>query len=114
MKSITAHIEYVQGQPHHIRRNIATGVAAGISAFVALVWFVGNYAVGTFAIHGNAFAMNAGQSATVATTSEPGNPGIAGVAGSLQEKTAPIHIEVVDTHPPVTSQKQSDKTILPF
>jgi len=113
MKTVFEHVDYVKGQPHHVRKRVAFGVATGVSALVALVWIAGSLATNAFAIQGSTFAMS-GEQETVATTSALGDTGLAGAAAAVQDANAPAHIEIVDTSVPVPVKKQSDQTILPF
>ena len=116
MKNIYDHIERVKAKPHHVRKRVAFGAAAGVSALIALVWFAGSYASGDFAIQGSNFAMGTGQAAIVATTSASGSQALAGAAAAaaVRDESAPAHIEIVDTSSQPSQQKQSDQTILPF
>ncbi len=113
MKTISDHIDYVKGQPHHVRKRVAFGAAAGVSTLIALVWLVGGVATGSFAIQGSTFA-TATQANAVATTSAFDNRGLAGAAAGVQDADAPAHIEIVDTGVSASAKKQSDQTILPF
>lgn len=116
MKNIIEHIEYVKGKPHHVRKQVAFGVATLMSALIAFVWLAGNYASGTFALRGSSFADATGQGTTVqVVNSGANNQNLAGVgAASAFESSqdAPAHIEIIDTTP--TTKKQSEQTILPF
>lgn len=116
MRNIIEHIEYVNGKPHHIRKQIAFGTATVVSGLIAFVWLVGNYASGTFALRGSSFADAAGQGATVQVANGGvNNQNLAGVgAASAFESSqdAPAHIEIIDTTP--TTKKQPEQTILPF
>ncbi|MHB8860641.1 MAG: hypothetical protein ACYC48_02805 [Minisyncoccota bacterium] len=116
MKNIFDHIEHVKAKPHHIRKQVAFGVAAGTSALIGLIWLVGSFETGAFAIQGSNFAMGTGQESAVATTSASGDQGLAGVAAAsaLQDASAPAHIEIVDTSSQAPQKSQSDQTILPF
>ena len=115
MKNVFEHIEHIKGKPHHIRKRVALGVAAGTSAFIALLWFGVSFATGAFAIQGSDFSMATGQTATVTTVDASGNQqNLAGAAGAtvLQPADASAHIEIVDTTP--AAPAKSDPTILPF
>ena len=116
MKTIFDHIERVKAKPHHIRKRVAFGTAAGMSVLVALVWFAGNYATGAFAIQGSNFAMSVGRENAIATTSASGSQGLAGAdaAAAVQDASAPAHIEIVDTSSQPPQKNQSEQTILPF
>ena len=114
MKKIIEHIEYVKGKPHHIRKQIAFGAATLMSALVALVWFVGSYASGTFALRGSSFADATGQGNTIQVANDDvNNRGLAGAASAFESsQDVPAHIEIVDTTP--APKKQAEQTILPF
>ncbi|MFA6502911.1 MAG: hypothetical protein WCT45_01465 [Candidatus Paceibacterota bacterium] len=115
MKTILDHIEHVKGKPHHIRRQVAFGVAAFTSVLIALVWLVGNYAAGTFAIRGSSFAASTGAESPVITTDGTDTTGLAGAAAGVTSADVPAHIEIIDTAPPAApAVKQSEQTILPF
>lgn len=124
MKTIFEHIEYVQGKPHHVRRRIAFGAAAGGTALIALVWFIGTLATGIFAIHGSSFAESTGQGQIVATGNGNGNANQSNVAGvaaaaavSGQDSgnaSAPAHIEIIDAASATSSAAQTDQTTIPF
>lgn len=116
MKNIVEHIEYVKGKPHHVRKQVAFGTATVVSALIAFVWLVGNYASGTFALRGSSFADATGQGATVQVANGGvNNQNLAGVGAASafgSSEDAPAHIEIVDTKPAV--KKQPEQTILPF
>ena len=112
MKTIFDHIEHVKGKPHHIRKQIAFGVATLGSAVVALVWLVSNYTAGTFAITGSNFAMSTGQEEAVQVVDIAGNQ-LAGAASALRGADAPAHIEIVDTSTSIPVRKV-EQTTIPF
>ncbi len=114
MKNIFDHIEYIKGKPHHVRKQIAFGTATALSALIALVWFAGSIATGTFAIRDTSFAANTAQAGMVATTSVSGDQGLAGAASAVQDASAPAHIEIVDTSATAPAKAQPTPTILPF
>jgi len=114
MKTIFDHIEYVKGKPHHIRKQVAFGIAALGSALIALVWLAGSFATGAFAIQGSTFADSAGVPSAIVTTSGADTQGLAGAAASNGGDTVPAHIEIIDTTPEAPVAKQSEQTILPF
>lgn len=114
MKTLSDHIEYIKGKPHHIRKRVAFATAAFGSGLVALVWFVGSYATGSFAIHGDSFAVGTDQQNAVVTTSDTASQNLAGVAAALEDAKSPAHIEIVDTMAGVASNHQSEQTTLPF
>ena len=120
MKTLFEHIEYVQGQPRHVREKIAFGAAAGTTALIALTWFVGTLAAGTFAIHGSSFAESAGQGQIVATGNANQNnvTGVAAVVaasgGGSGNASAPAHIEIINAPSATSSAAQTDRTTIPF
>lgn len=116
MKNIIDHIEHIKAKPHHIRKRVAFGVAAGTSVLIGLIWLVGSFEMGAFAIQGSNFAMSTGQGDVVATTSASGDQGLAGAAAAaaLQDASAPAHIEIVDTSVQPAQKSQPEQTILPF
>ena len=117
MKNIFDHIEHIKGKPHHVRKQVAVATAAFGSALVALVWFVGSYASGTFAIQGSNFALSTGQENTVVKVSDTGeSQNLAGVgaAAALQGANTSAHIEIVDTNAATSSAAQAEQTTLPF
>lgn len=116
MKSIFDHIDRAKEQPHHIRKNIAFGAAAGATALIAFVWLAGSLYVGTFAIKATSFAESTGQTQVV-IVAEPGSSGenLAGAAAPLLKTSAPARIEIVDTASSSTKNAQPvEQTILPF
>ena len=124
MKTLFEHIEYVQGKPHHVRRRIAFSAAAGTTAFIALVWFVGTLASGTFAIHGSSFAESAGQGQIV-VTGNGNQSNVAGVAAAAVvsasgvdsgNASGPARIEIINTNTAsaTSSAAQTDRTTIPF
>jgi hypothetical protein len=116
MKTIIEHIEYLRGKPHQVRKQIALGVAGGVSLLIALVWLGGNVMAGTFAIKDTSFMASIGQAPSVATTSETGASGLAGAGAAqiLEDKRSPIHIEVVETSSSVPTGTEAERTVLPF
>lgn len=114
MKTVFEHIEYVQGKPHHIRKHIAFGSAAGIAALIGFVWLAHSVGTGAFAIKGSTFAQSTEQESLVISGGENGNQNLAGVAAALQDESAPAHIEIVDVTPSTQKVKQVEQTTLPF
>ena len=117
MKTVFEHIEYVKGQPHHIRKRVAYTTAACGTGVIAIVWFASSLATGAFAIKGSNFADNAARDAvtpvvTSDTTSQLAGAGAA--AALLQTVDAPAHIEIVNTTPEPSKQKQAEQTTIPF
>ncbi|TSC71193.1 MAG: hypothetical protein G01um101449_48 [Parcubacteria group bacterium Gr01-1014_49] len=113
MKIILDHIERAKGKPHHIRKQIAFSAAGGIAAFIALVWLAGSLASGTFAIQGSSFVESTRQEESV-IVSRTENPNLAGVAATIQDASAPAHIEIIDTTPVAPKAKRVEQTTLPF
>jgi hypothetical protein len=115
MKTIFEHIEHVKGKPHHIRKRIAFASAAVGAAVIALVWLVGSFSLGLFAIQGSSFADSTGQSPVVTTNSNEENSGLAGAAAALpQSANTPAHIEIIDASPTTSGQKKAEQTTIPF
>jgi hypothetical protein len=117
MKTVFEHIEYVKGQPHHIRKRVAYATAACGTGVIAIVWFAASLATGAFAIKGSNFADNAANDAAapVVTTDATNQLAGAGAAAALlQTVDAPAHIEIVDTTPAPAASKQAEQTTIPF
>lgn len=123
MKTIFDHLEHVKGKPHHVRKRVAFGVAAGGTALVALVWLTSSLSTGTFAIHATSFAESARQTPAIVTSDAAGsgNRNLAGAAAALPAgeqgaagAAAPAHIEIVDTASSTPSAKQAEATTIPF
>src|SRR5487761_2651737 len=114
MKNIFEHIEHLKGKPHHIRKRVAFGAAAGVTALIALVWLGGSVSSGAFAIQGSNFAESTGQQPAVTTdTSAGGTSGLAGAGAALPDASAnvPAHIEIVDVAT-ATPAKPAEQTII--
>ena len=114
MKTISQHVEYAKGQPHHIRKRIAFIVAAVGTALIALAWLAVSVSTGAFAIQGSTFADVGG--AGNASTSDnvgSGTTGVAGAASAIQQN-APAHIEIIDSTPAMSSGKKAEQTTIPF
>lgn len=116
MKTIAHHIEHIRTKPDHIRKQVALGVAAGVTALVALVWFVSTVAAGAFVIQGSSFAESASGSGNVATVGPSEGTGLAGVAAAALGVPGPepAHIEIVDTKPAAVATKKPEQTVIPF
>lgn len=115
MRTIFDHIENAKRKPHHVRKQIAFGVAAGTTALIALVWFAGSVSLGTFAIKDNtSFADATGQNAVRVAAPDSGNQNLAGAAAALEDKSAPAHIDIVDTASSTPQAEPADRTIIPF
>ena len=116
MKTIFDHIEYVKGQPHHIRKKVVFATAGGMTAVIALVWFVGTLSSGVFAIQGSNFADSTGaESATATGDTTSNNAGLAGAGAAVEsDPNAPAHIEIIDSSPVANSTKKAQPTVIPF
>ncbi|MDD2657558.1 MAG: hypothetical protein PHD04_02770 [Candidatus Pacebacteria bacterium] len=112
MKTIFEHIEYVKGQPHHIRKRVVFGLAGGITAIIAFVWLAGSLATGAFAIRGS----SAGAAAAPEANGSSDTSGLAGAAAALPSVSAdaPARIDIIDAAPLTRSNKQAEQTTLPF
>jgi hypothetical protein len=112
MKTVFQHIENAKTKPYHIRKQIAFAAATFTSAFIALVWFVGSFSSGTFAIKGSTFAESTQQPTVIVTGKVTGS--VAGAAAALQDATAPAHIEIVDTTAAAPAKNRAEQTTIPF
>lgn len=113
MKTVFEHIEHIKGKPHHIRKRVAFSVAGVVTGFVALIWIVGSLGTGSFALGNASFADSAGQ-VPVQIVDRADINGLAGVAATVSDENIPAHIEIVDTTPTASKQKQVEQTTLPF
>ena len=124
MKTLFDHIETIKAQPHHVRERVALGAAGACAAVVALVWFFGVFATGTFAIQDTTFAQSTGAEASAVATvaQQDTNYGVAGAAAALPSDTSvPAHIQIVDA-PPASGLPQGSlsapaapsATVIPF
>ncbi len=116
MKNIFEHIENARSKPHHIRKQLAFGIAGGVSGLIALIWIVGSFATNSFAIQGSNFADSTGQgsAAVVKDSTNTASSGFAGVASAVPGASEPARIEVIDTSAPTTTQDTSEQTTIPF
>lgn len=113
MKNVFEHIEHIKTKPHHIRKQVAFGVASVGSGLVALVWLGSSLATGAFAIQETSFAESIGKG--IATT--PGSPAqnIAGAAAALPVDNDEPRIEIVNVVATSSAPVQvREETILPF
>lgn len=116
---IRGHIEYVKGQPRHIREKVALAAAASCTALIALVWLAGSLSAGTFAIKSQPFSDGSELVATPAGSGGERNNGLAGAAAALpggeqEVKDTSAHIEIVDATPPAREEEKAEQTIIPF
>ena len=117
MKTIFDHIEYAKGKPHHIRKRIAFGIAGGVTAIIALMWFIGSLSLGAFAIKGSTFADSTGQQSVVVASGDENNSadnGIAGVASAIPNASEPARIEIIDTATSSSAGNTAEQTTIPF
>ena len=124
MKTVFEHLEHVKGKPHHVRKRVAFGAAASLTALVALVWFVGTLSAGVLAIQGSSFAQSAEQESVAVTGSDSGNQNqngnLAGAAAALPagqssgSASGPARIEIVTVASSTTGTQQADETTIPF
>ncbi len=114
MKNIFEHIEHAKSKPHHVRKQIAFGVATGITSCIALAWFVQGISSNAFAIQGSSFADSVGQGSVVVPGAENREDNLAGVAAALRGTPVPARIEIVDVASSTRNVKQAEQTILPF
>lgn len=114
MKTIFEHIEHVKGKPHHVRKRVAFAAAASLTAFIALVWFVGNLSLGVFAIPSNSFADSVARQNALTSDTGTDSPNLAGVAGVIPKTSGPARIEIIDAASSTTGQKKAEQTVIPF
>ena len=114
MKTILNHIERIREQPHQVRKQVAFATAAALTACVALIWLVGSLATGAFAIKGSSFAAGAEEGNATLTDGAESQLAGAGAAAALpQSKSAPAHIEIIDSSPS-PEKRQAEQTTIPF
>ncbi len=115
MKTLFDHIDHIKSRPHHVRRRIAFATAAAGASFVALIWFFGVVATGTFALKGTSFADSTGaeSSGTAVVAPSDSNNGLAGAAAAVPNTSAP-GIEIVDAPSATPAPAQSAPTVIPF
>ncbi len=114
MKTILDHIERVQEKPHHIRKQIAFGVAAALTAVIALVWLVSSIGTGAFALKDTSFAQSTGEERTRTVTGDDTEQ-LAGVGASVRSgASAPAYIEIIDATSSTSGQKKTEQTTIPF
>lgn len=119
MKTVSQHIEQIKSRPHHVRKRVAFGTAAALTAVIALAWLVGSVSSGVFALKPTSFADSAGQENGIVVGNENGSTNLAGAlagqaAATLSSPDAPAHIEIVDTTPPKAQTKKAEPTVIPF
>ncbi|MBI3572321.1 hypothetical protein HY091_02195 [Candidatus Kaiserbacteria bacterium] len=115
MKTLADHIDRIKAQPHHIRKQVAFGIAAAGAAIVGLIWFFGAFAGGAFAIQGANFAESTGaEGAPVAAAATGASDyGVAGAAAAIPAAGAPATIQIVDAASSTLTPK-AEQTLIPF
>ena len=115
MKTVFEHIEHIKGKPHHIRKSIAFGTAAGGTALIAFVWLVASVSTGRFALKPTSFADIANQQESVEVVGpESSSENLAGVAAALGSKDTTPRIQIVDTASSTRPVKKPEQTTIPF
>jgi hypothetical protein len=112
MMFIMRHIEIVHEKPEHVRRQIAFGIAIGLTAIIALFWLSLSLATGVFAVE-NTYSFGEG---LAVEEQAPEPEGVVGAAAAiLGVSSEPAHIEIVDTSVHSTlDAKKIEETIIPF
>lgn len=111
------HIEQVKGKPHHIRNQIAFGMAGVCTAVIALVWLAASIGTGVFALKDTSFAQSTGKEVPSTVSGDAANAQFAGVgaaSAALQKASVPAHIEIIDSASSAASLKKVEQTIIPF
>ncbi len=108
---ISATLTRVREKPHHVRRQIALVLAAGLTALIAIVWFVGNVAMGSYALSSGSFA-SSGKTETAPPASALSD--LLGAAGAALRDNTPAHIEIVDATAAEGKTTAAEPTIIPF
>ncbi|OGG71707.1 hypothetical protein A3E65_01040 [Candidatus Kaiserbacteria bacterium RIFCSPHIGHO2_12_FULL_56_13] len=119
MIPLIRHLEFVRQKPEPVRRQIALGVAALLTAVIALVWFGISLATGSFALSSPPFAGAGGDIAeSEAGGAETGFANLFGVAAAVVTggDESPAHIEIVETKTSSTLDDTTalESTVLPF
>jgi len=116
MKSLSQHIEHVRNRPHHIRKQVALGVALGITAVIAIIWLGVNLSTGAFHIAGTSFADATTETQPQLTASN--NSLLGAAAAALNGSSSPAELQVVSQGsgeaPTAPAQNPSDQTFIPF
>lgn len=114
MKTIFDHIEHVKGKPHHVRKRVAFGAAAGGTALIALAWFAQSISSSAFALKDTSFADSVQQESAAMPAAGRGSQNVAGAAAALQDASAPAYIEIIDTASSTKKAKTVERTTIPF
>lgn len=113
MKSVSDHITYVKGQPHHVRKQVTFTLAGVGAGLVALLWLLITVSTGGFHIENANFAdSTAGTVQTVTHT--PASDFLAGAADAAPETVSPPQIQIVDTKTSVSGGKPVEQVVIPF
>lgn len=110
MNAFFDYLERLKGQPHPVRRRIATISAAGAAAFVGLLWFGTSLAMGGYALKSGSFAQSSLE-ATEAPATRTSQ--LAGATAADAAASAPAHIEVVDIASS-SPHTRAEPTVIPF
>lgn len=120
MASLQQHLETLRQKPHHVRHQIAYGVAGGVTALVALVWVTTMATSGSFALKSNEGAPDAGSEVTKAlATSKTTFTELMGAAGAAFGATSTdpaisvVEIQTTSTFD-TKIENDTDKTVIPF
>ncbi|HUY62752.1 MAG TPA: hypothetical protein VMV50_03120 [Candidatus Paceibacterota bacterium] len=112
MAKISEHLARVHAKPHHVRKRLAFGIAAGGACAIALIWLSTSLSSGAFALHGSSFAASVGAENVATTSPMSGNENLAGAAGALPS-TGAAGIRIVDVHA-ASSSSAAEQTVIPF
>lgn len=122
MKNLFEQIEHTKGKPHHIRKRVAFGTAAGITSLIALIWFSVSIGTGAFTIAGSSFADSTAGVGTVTTSAPNTNQNLAGAVAGIpaplpadnqNAASGPARINIIDVASS-TSKQKAEPTIIPF
>jgi hypothetical protein len=117
MKNISEHIRYLHGKPHHIRRKVAFGTAAGVAGLIGVIWLVGSVSAGSFALKDTSFADATGAAPVDVvnandTTATAGLAGAAAAPALEDSSQGPAHIQIVNVTP--KPAPKPEQTTIPF
>lgn len=115
MKKIAEHIAHVKSKPHHIRKQVAFGAAAALTALIAFIWLTSSLMTGAFALKATSFAESTGNARAVVVSGGDTSEQVAGVGAAVSNKAEkPASVEIVDTTPSSRSNSQVEQTVIPF
>lgn len=122
---IIEHVNRLREKPHHVRHNIAMGVAFGITGLVALGWMTALATSGTLALESNSPEERAADAKLSETVAESTNSfsnlmGAAGAAFSMASSSPELDIvegeartrSTLDTN--TKPANDTDKTVISF